>query len=137
MSGFIYAIRCGEFVKLGYATNPWKRRLQIRLCNPYPCEMLGFSPGTLDDEKALHSKFAEYRHRGEWFRFEGPVAEFVSGLENRETRYDRRKGPRTPEQIARTVACHKAANARRDELVRIACERHTAWVLAQKLQAAA
>lgn len=116
MTGFIYAIRCGEFVKIGYATNPWKRRLQIRLCNPYPCDMLGFSPGALVDEKSLHSKFAAYHHRGEWFRLEGLVAEFVAGLENRETRYDRRKGPRTPAQLASAAATRKTLSARREKV---------------------
>lgn len=123
MTGFIYAIRCAEFVKIGYATDPWKRRLQIRLSNPHPCEMLGFTLGDRAQEKALHSKFAAFRHRGEWFRFEGPVAEFAAGLQNRETRYDRRKGPRTPEEMARNAIAMRAAIARRDEAYRVACDR--------------
>lgn len=125
MSGFIYAIRSGDFVKIGYAADPWKRRSSIRLANPHPCEMLGFSPGSRADEKALHSKFSAYHHRGEWFRNEGPVAEFAMGLDHRDSDHDRRRGPRSPEKIANMTAALRAAWARRDEAYRIACERYS------------
>jgi len=77
MIGFIYAIRAGELVKLGWSSNPALRLVKIQADNPATCDLLGVLAGTEDDEAALHERFAEFRVRGEWFALVGPVAEFV------------------------------------------------------------
>lgn len=67
MSGFIYAIACGERIKIGYSTQPDARFSKIASDAPFPCELLGFWPGTTDDEAVIHREFSDVRVHGEWF----------------------------------------------------------------------
>lgn len=77
MTGFIYAIRCMDRVKIGFSTDPASRLVKIRADNAYECRLLGVVPGDTDYEAELHKRFSEYHVRGEWFTLKGEVAEFV------------------------------------------------------------
>lgn len=78
-------------VKIGYASGVpfegnWKRALQARMTdlqagNWRPLFIIGLCDGTIVQERALHALFADLRIRGEWFRREGAVEQFLS--ENR------------------------------------------------------
>lgn len=60
----VYAVRCGDAVKIGYTTNLAKRMNSLKAD-----DVLGFRPGTKADEQALHEQLAEHRHHGrEWYR---------------------------------------------------------------------
>lgn len=103
MTGFIYAIRCGDFVKLGYATDVFKRRSQIGLANPLPVTLIGYSRGSRADEIAIHREFTPWRVRGEWFQFVGPIAAFVEQMDfHGALPNDRRRGPR-PEDVQKRI----------------------------------
>lgn len=67
MTGFIYFLRCGEFVKIGYSKEPENRLRYFETGSPYDFEMLAVHPGSERDEAALHRLLAAYRHKGEWF----------------------------------------------------------------------
>lgn len=67
MTGFIYAIECGDRIKIGYSTQPDLRFNKIASDAPYPCKMLGFWAGTRGDEAMLHREFEDVRIHGEWF----------------------------------------------------------------------
>ena len=99
--GFIYAIRCGDFVKIGWATNPRKRLAVIKSSSPYECEMIGIRPATLQDEQELHNILRPYRHVREWYRYEGVLLDVIKTL--RLTPFARPLVTRprmTPEQLA-------------------------------------
>jgi DNA-binding transcriptional regulator YdaS (Cro superfamily) len=68
MTGFVYFLRCGDFVKIGYSATPDIRIRALRTGCPYPVELIGIHPGSLADEKYLHRRFSPVHHEREWFR---------------------------------------------------------------------
>lgn len=64
--GFTYAVRCGEFVKIGQAIDPAKRIRDLQAMNPNHLELIGLCHG-LDSETDLHQFHADERIHGEWF----------------------------------------------------------------------
>lgn len=75
----VYVIKCGTYVKIGKAANVKKRLAGIQGFIPFDIELVA----VLTDgdghqlELDLHKRFAEHRHRGEWFRFNGSIAKWV------------------------------------------------------------
>jgi len=69
---YIYAIKCGEFVKVGIAADIEKRLVNLEANNPYPLKLIGWGacPARLASaaEHAAHTRLARYHHKGEWFR---------------------------------------------------------------------
>lgn len=66
----IYFIRAADGtgpIKIGHAEDTAKRLIQLQNGRADPLSLLVAVPGTTDDEKALHSAFAEVRIKGEWF----------------------------------------------------------------------
>lgn len=69
----VYFLRSQGFVKIGYATDLVRRMEALQIANPIDLELVLFlQTRTLSDavtlERALHRRFAQHRHRGEWFR---------------------------------------------------------------------
>ena len=73
----VYVVKCGDFVKIGRARNVEQRMRDIQSANPHTIELLFVSFGGNEVEKELHRRFAAYKHRDEWFRLEGEVAEWI------------------------------------------------------------
>lgn len=82
MNGFVYAIRCEGFIKIGWSRNPKGRLRTAQTMNPLPCTLLGFYPADeKTEELALHARFADLRHgASEWFRAEGDLLEWAANL---------------------------------------------------------
>jgi DNA-binding transcriptional regulator YdaS (Cro superfamily) len=81
MTGFVYFLRCGDFVKIGYSANPKRRLRYLQTATPFDFELLGVHPGAKWQEKQLHKIFASSRHRHEWFRADQTILEIaMSGL---------------------------------------------------------
>jgi hypothetical protein len=59
-----------QSIKIGLSKKPKKRLGMLQTANPHKLLLLGTIPGTAVDEALLHSKFAEYRLHGEWFKGE-------------------------------------------------------------------
>lgn len=79
---FIYFIRAisGGPVKIGIATNPWKRLDALQDGSPEVLEILHYFHGAeLADEKSLHARFAHLNYRGEWFH---PAPELLAYIES-------------------------------------------------------
>jgi hypothetical protein len=74
-----YIIRCGPFVKIGMAVDVEARFRQLLATNPFDLEMVAILIGGRAVERALHLRFAAQRHRDEWFREEGELAEWIAG----------------------------------------------------------
>jgi len=65
--GFVYAIESGDFIKVGYSSDPAVRLKELQTSSPIRLTLLATRPGTVEDERNLHVRFAEYRAEGEWF----------------------------------------------------------------------
>jgi len=71
-SAYVYYITDGEFVKIGLATDPYKRLRGIQTGNPRVCEIMWLIPFKTEQdahqaEQDLHWIYATYRRAGEWF----------------------------------------------------------------------
>lgn len=75
--GWVYYIRMGDMMKIGYATDVSKRMRAY----PPNAELLAAHPGTKDVEKFMHRRFAEFRERGrEWFTLAPEIMEHIAGV---------------------------------------------------------
>jgi hypothetical protein len=72
--GWVYFVRFGDRVKVGYTTNPDQRLVAV----PND-EVIGLIPGTRDDEAAWHELLADRHVTGEWFNAD---AELLATLAN-------------------------------------------------------
>lgn len=72
-----YFIKCGTFIKIGYATNVSQRLAELQTGAPERLEILLTMPGPQKLERSLHSKFHPLRSQGEWFRAEEPILTFI------------------------------------------------------------
>ncbi len=66
--GYVYFIRCGDIVKIGYAKDPLKRMSDLQSANPTELLLEGAIEGTFATETTTHYHFSPIRVRGEWFR---------------------------------------------------------------------
>lgn len=77
MSGFIYFLRCNDFIKVGFSRYPKPRITRLACANPYPVAVAAVFPGTEADERQLHRLFAPHRVRGEWFSSHPDIEETI------------------------------------------------------------
>jgi hypothetical protein len=71
--GYIYFLRSGNRVKIGYSRRPFARVSEIRTGMHSAVDSYVFVRGTPADEKKLHRRLAAYRTSGEWFALSGNV----------------------------------------------------------------
>jgi hypothetical protein len=77
-TSIVYAVRVGEFVKIGYTNGRLSSRLShFRVNCPYPCELLAIMPGGRKEERMLHRHLESSRAHGEWFRDNQQVRAWV------------------------------------------------------------
>ena len=71
---FVYFIQAGDdgSVKIGISADPERRLELLQGAHYEELVLLAYRPGTLAMEKRLHSKFAAWRIRGEWFEADAP-----------------------------------------------------------------
>jgi hypothetical protein len=80
-NSFVYFMGGDDgYVKIGFSNNPHKRLRGVQIGSASPVRLLAMLRGDRNDEDSLHKRFAAYRVRGEWFRFEGEFKEYVEGL---------------------------------------------------------
>lgn len=78
---FVYFLKAGPFVKIGKATGrPDARIRDLQTGCPYPIRLVAHVCGGLREEYELHRRFAAFREHGEWFRYEGMLAEYVQTI---------------------------------------------------------
>lgn len=88
--GHVYIMQCGDLprVKIGYSINPERRLRQLITTGvPDDLRVIATIPGPPALERDYHRQFADYRVRGEWFRYEGEVkqwVEWIAGKADRE-----------------------------------------------------
>jgi T5orf172 domain len=64
---FIYFIRCGNAIKIGFSDRPIRRTHELSTGAPEPIVSIAAVLGTRTDERRLHRALAAYRRHGEWF----------------------------------------------------------------------
>jgi hypothetical protein len=66
----LYFIQCGEFTKIGIASDPYSRLVELQVGCPYKLELLSVKyPADAGlAEELMHSRLDQYRVRGEWFK---------------------------------------------------------------------
>lgn len=80
-SGWVYFVRDGDLVKIGFSTWPPARFKTLKAA---PSDVLGTMPGTRDDERRCHAAFAHLREHGEYFRAEPDLIAFINALHSGE-----------------------------------------------------
>jgi hypothetical protein len=75
--GWIYFIRAGDFVKIGFAREVTNRLPRLQTGSPVKLELLMAIQGKASLEKDFHRKFAKLRAHGEWFKLEGALSAYL------------------------------------------------------------
>lgn len=69
-----------DVVKIGRSINPRSRMWELGAACPVPLRMLIAVPWHDSNEQLIHRGFASFRIRGEWFRMDGELSEFVQTM---------------------------------------------------------
>lgn len=85
-SSFVYFIRGGDMIKIGYAKDPKTRLRDLQVGSPVRLEILVTIPGCHSVEKGIHARFRKLRSHGEWFRAEESLLDFVEEMKRRQSR---------------------------------------------------
>lgn len=75
--GITYFIRAGDAIKIGFASNLKDRLGSLQTSHPDELEVLAAISAVHVDEYAAHQKFAHLRIRGEWFRADKDLLQFI------------------------------------------------------------
>lgn len=88
MASIVYFARMGPYVKIEHTINLKQRLSAIRTSAPEAVEAIYWCPGAQGEEKRYHRLFSAAHLRGEWFRLDGPITQylglidhFIEGLE--------------------------------------------------------
>lgn len=74
----IYAIRCGDTVKIGISWDVQKRLAGLQTSSPFALELLGYTDNVNASlERLIHERLKVHRLKGEWFRLTPEVQEIV------------------------------------------------------------
>lgn len=83
----VYFIQCEGFIKIGKTINVRQRILSHQMSTPFELVLVGFvrcPVYRLDEcEGRFHRRFGDLHHRGEWFRLESPLVEFIESLKTK------------------------------------------------------
>ena len=76
-SSRVYFIEMNEFIKIGFTRNLSRRLEELALGHPYEILLLHDIPGTFDTETDMHRRFRHLHVRGEWFKKDAELLEFI------------------------------------------------------------
>jgi Meiotically Up-regulated Gene 113 (MUG113) protein len=80
ITGYIYAITAGNYVKIGWSADPEKRLVQLQHASPLKCVLAALMEGDKADEAEIHRSLSEHRCRGEWYFASPAVEAFVRAM---------------------------------------------------------
>ena len=78
---FVYFMRCGGKIKIGYSKDPRKRADGLQTGTADKIRIICTISGDRALERRLHEKFKAQRISGEWFAYKGALYEFLTALE--------------------------------------------------------
>lgn len=76
-TGWVYFISDGHAVKIGYSWRPEYRMADLQAATHRELKLLAQCTGSIKTERELHSRFAELRLSGEWFKPEGGLLDLI------------------------------------------------------------
>lgn len=75
--GYIYFVKSGDFIKIGYSRSLAARFHKLRTDAPVELELLHIEGGSVKQEKCFHRHFAAIRSHGEWFHCKPELLTFI------------------------------------------------------------
>lgn len=75
--GYVYFLRSGERVKIGFSQTPFTRVGELAIGMPHRPDTVVAVRGTRLDEIRMHRRLSSYRCAGEWFVAAAPVLRIV------------------------------------------------------------
>jgi hypothetical protein len=66
-SGYIYFLKSGEAIKIGFSRKPMVRASDLATGLSHGIDTMTFVPGTEREERCAHAFLARFRRAGEWF----------------------------------------------------------------------
>lgn len=76
----VYFVRSHRLVKIGISTNLKGRIKDLYAMSAVPVTLALWEPGGREMERALHLRFDEWNHHGEWFYPRGELQKFMRQL---------------------------------------------------------
>jgi hypothetical protein len=75
----VYFIGDGEYIKIGYSQNVYKRLCSLQTTNPRELKILGIIPGDYFTERHHHKKFGHLRKhkKCEWFKKDDDILNYI------------------------------------------------------------
>lgn len=102
---WVYFIKSGDYIKIGYATSVEKRMADLQTGSPHVLELLGKMPATsIKDEFQVHLLFRHLYVRGEWFHDNWEIRAFAKRKTPRVKKPPRKRKLVPPGQTAAATA---------------------------------
>lgn len=78
--GIVYFIQTGQYgnIKIGYTKYLAQRIKTLQTGCAENLQLLGFINGDKGKERALHKQFREYHIKGEWFKLNSELIEYIN-----------------------------------------------------------
>jgi len=79
LCGLVYFVQSGDDgpIKIGWSRDVVRRVAELQTANAHALVLLGAVPGTMEDEAAMHARFAHLRMEAEWFRNSPEIHAFL------------------------------------------------------------
>lgn len=94
--GFVYFLRAGDRVKIGFSLDVLERVAGLQASSPEPLELILVLPGAIADERRLHRLFRDDRLHNEWFRYSAEVRAYLAVVSDHLKIKDRPPRPKPP-----------------------------------------
>jgi hypothetical protein len=91
--GYVYFLRAGDAIKIGFSIEPNQRKSGLQVGNPVELETLATVSVNKITEREAKDKFNHLKIRGEWFRAEPELLDFIAGFARR------RPAPQPPDDV--------------------------------------
>jgi hypothetical protein len=80
--GFVYFITDNYAIKIGWSLTPAARMANLQTSHHRDLRMIGSITGVKRHEKMLHERFKHLHIRGEWYRNDGELHDFLEGMKD-------------------------------------------------------
>jgi hypothetical protein len=75
--GYVYFIRAGDRIKIGFSRTPNVRLKTLQTANGDRLELLKVIPGSYDLESSLQAQFRQFRTIGDWFHASPELLSYI------------------------------------------------------------
>lgn len=80
MTGYIYALECGDQIKIGWSKNPKNRAAQISNERKSKWSLIAYRPGTKTEEASIHESLTDCGLGHETYRKDERISSFLATL---------------------------------------------------------